>query len=313
MRAAGFPQAAALALLALSLIPFGACSRDGEPRNSAATGSPELAPAARTDLLAAIAAVRNGRPELALQHLQPWLDGPDTTPEHEFVAAQACYDLQRHVEAIERFTRAVAARPEFLATSSSLGFAHYKLGQFAEARACFRQIVEAEPGAYKAHYGLALVEFSEGHLAAAHAAVTAALDLQPDYLKALYLLGRIRQAEGHPGHALDLYTHVLERWPSHEEALYQLAQVQTQLGRHAEAEATLERRAAVYALKEALGALVLQVRAGQDSVAIRLQQVQLQEALGEHEEALRAARAGLAAFPEDRALAQAVARLTRQD
>lgn len=238
------------------------------------------------------------------QHLEPLLERASPSGDVLFIAGSAAYELQRYGEAVTLLSAAVEAKPEFLPTSSALGFAHQKLGAFEQASEAFRAIVAAAPEAYKAHYGLGLVALDEGRLEDARTHLEQALALKPDYLKARFHVARLLHEEKRLEEARDALAGVVEAWPSHEEALYRYARVLSELGDAEGAERVMARHAEVYAAKERIGSLIGRQRAGEDSPDLRRQISTIWLQLGEFGEALGACRAGIAAFPNDAGLAE---------
>ncbi|HZL99058.1 MAG TPA: hypothetical protein VFD43_02300, partial [Planctomycetota bacterium] len=78
---------------------------------------------------------------------------------------------------------------------------------------------------------------------------------------------------------------------------YLLAQAQAALGEAAEAEATLERRAQVYRIKEQLAGYAARRRSGQQTAAEYALEIELQLQLGATAEAARTLDLGLRAHP----------------
>ncbi|MHC4845271.1 MAG: tetratricopeptide repeat protein [Planctomycetota bacterium] len=237
-------------------------------------------------------------------HLQPLLERDAPPGDALFIAGSAAYELQRYGEAVTLLSAAVQAKPDFLPTSSALGFAHHKLGAFEESSEAFAAIIAVAPEAYKAHYGLGLVALDQGRLEAARAHLEQALALRPGYLKARFHMARLLHEEKRLEEARDALAAVVEDWPSHEEALYRYARVLSELGDTDGAERVMARHAEVYAGKERIGALIGRQRAGEDSPDVRRQIVTLWLQLGEFDEGLAACSAAIAKFPNDTGLAE---------
>ena len=241
--------------------------------------------------------------------LQRLLDRDPAPADALYVAGSAAYELQRYGDAVRLLSAAVRANPEFLPTSSALGFAQHKLGAFDQARAAFAAIVAVAPESHKAHYGLGLVALDQGQLDRARTHLERALALQPDYLKARFQLARMLQEEGRLDQARDALAQIVDAWPSHEEALYRYARVLSALGEEIAAQRVMDRRAEVYAAKDRMGGLIAKQRAGQDSPALRQELVTLWLQLGEWTEAHEACLAAIAAFPDDAGMQQLLGRV----
>jgi len=285
-------------LLGLALC---ACQDAAEPTESPA------APLSAEDealVLSALTAMRARDYDAVGVALQPLLDREPPPGDALFIAGSAAYELQRYGDAVRLLSKAVQAKPEFVPTSSALGFAHHKLGAFNEASRVFAQIVAAEPTAYKAHYGLGLVALDQGNLKPARAHLEQALTQKPDYLKARFHMARLLHEEQRLDEARDALAEIVDAWPSHEEALYRYASVLSELGDEQGAERVMARHAEVYATKERIGGLIGRQRAGEDSPELRRQIVTLWLQLGEFGEGLDACRAAMAAFPSDQGLAE---------
>jgi len=245
----------------------------------------------------ALEAMRESRWEDVAPLLQPLLTRPAPPPDATWIAGSAAFNLGRYDEAIERLDDAVRRKPEFLPNAAALGFARREVGDFAGAEATFQQILAVRPQAYKAHYGLGLVALDQGRLPEARRELEAALAIEPKYLKAHAALGRLLFEEGRLADARVELEAVADAWPGNEQALYLLAQVQSALGDQPAADATLARRAQVYATKEQLGALAARRRAGATSAAEYAREVSLHLEIGETSEAARTLALGLRAHP----------------
>lgn len=303
-RGAATSRAAVSTALALALVT--GCGDDG-PATPAGTAPPSSAqvpldPEAAALVSQALEAMRGRRWEEVGPILQPLLARPSPPPDAAWIAGSAAFELGRFTEAVEQLDDAVRRKPAFLPNASALGFARRELGDFAGAEATFQQILAARPTAHKARYGLGLVALDQGRLPDARRELEAALALDPGYLKAHAALGRLLFEEGRHEEARAELERVVEAWPGNEQALYLLAQAQSALGDPAAAEATLARRARVYAIKEQLGALITRRRAGAPTAAEYAQEVSLHLEIGETSEASRALALGLRAYPDAPAL-----------
>ena len=289
-------------VLAVALVlGVAGCGDDASgPPVGAAPAASDDAPldAEATALLGqALESMRGRRWEEVAPTLQPLLARPTPPADASWLAGSAAFELGRYSEAVERLDDAVRRKPAFLPNASALGFARRELGDFAGAQATFEQIVAARPTAHKAHYGLGLVALDQGHLPEARRELEAALALAPQYLKAHAALGRLLLEEGRDAEARDELERVVDAWPGNEQALYLLAQAQSALGDQSAADATLARRARVYAIKEQLGALIARRRAGEVGAADYAQEIGLHLEIGETSEAARTFSLGLRAHP----------------
>lgn len=283
--------------LVLALAAAG-CGDDAPatPGASAPPAAP-LDPEAAALVGQALEAMRGRRWEEVATILQPVLARPSPPPDATWIAGSAAFELGRYPETVELLEDAVRRKPAFLPNAVALGFARRELGDFAGAEATFQEIVAVRPTAHKAHYGLGLVALDQGRLPEARRELEAALALEPRYLKAHAALGRLLLDEGRLEDARDELQRVVEAWPGNEQALYLLAQAQSALGDQPAADATLARRAQVYAIKEQLGGLAARRRSSEPSAADYAQEVRLHLEIGETSEAARTFNLGLRAHP----------------
>jgi tetratricopeptide (TPR) repeat protein len=293
-------------VLLLGLALF-ACQEGVDPPQDAPVTAVEPAPLSAEDealVGSALAAMRARDYEAVGAILKPLLDRDPASGDVLFIAGSAAYELQRYGDAVRLLSQAVVVKPQFLPTSSALGFAHQKLGAFEQASRAFAAIVAADPDAHKAHYGLGLVALDQGELETARAHLEQALAVDPDYLKARFHMARLLHEENRLEEARDALASLVDAWPSHEEALYRYARVLSELGDEEGAERVMARHTEVYAAKQQIGGLIARQRAGEDSPDLRRQIVTLWLQLGEFGEALDACRAARAAFPDDTGLTE---------
>jgi tetratricopeptide (TPR) repeat protein len=253
----------------------------------------------------------SGLPEQVHATLGDLLERSHVPADAQFVAGSAAYELQRYGEAVERLAAAVRDDPDrYLPNSSALGFAHHKLGDFDAARAAFEAVIEADDEKYKAHYGLGLVALSLGDVDAARTHLERCLELRSTYLKGRFAMARLLEMEGRTDDALAQVSTVVSEWPGHDEALFLMARLLQAQGREDEAEQVMARRNAVYAAKEQLAGLGVQLGTKTDGPLLRLQMVEIQMSIGDVREARQMLASARTLYPDDPALAAAWARLT---
>ena len=300
-RHAGLSRPRALAVASALAALVAGCGDDAPATSGPAQPAPAetaLDPEAAALLGQALEAMRGRRWEEVGPILQPLLERPSPPPDATWIAGSAAFELGRFTEAVERLDDAVRRKPAFLPNAAALGFARRELGDFAGAEATFQQILAVRPTAYKAHYGLGLVALDQGRLPEARRELVATLELEPHYLKAHAALGRLLFEEGRHEEARAELERVVDSWPGNEQALYLLAQAQSALGDQDAADATLARRAQVYAIKEQLGAFITRRRSGEPTAAEYAQEVYLHLEIGETSEASRTLALGLRAYPD---------------
>jgi tetratricopeptide (TPR) repeat protein len=128
--------------------------------------------------------------------------------------------------AIELYSRAIAAKPDYVMAHYHLGAALQRAERFQEAFRSFEQVLSLEP------------------------ANAAELELFDD---ALYRLAALDIKMGAHERAVTFLEELLSTNPEHPNAHYALGQALLQLGREAEAQAAFDRHMALLALREPTG------------------------------------------------------------
>ncbi|MFG0317385.1 MAG: tetratricopeptide repeat protein [Planctomycetota bacterium JB042] len=258
-----------------------------------------LGPAEEATLRTATRHLERGHMGEAYATLEPLLARTPPPVEAQYFAGVAASKLRRYEEAAERLSDAVARDPKLWPQMVELGFVHESLGDFDRAIETYRKVLDAAPGKRRARFGLGRVALERGDVALAKEHLERVLKDDPTFVAARYQLARALVDERDWERALVEIDETLRARPSHDQAHYLRATVLARLGRDAEAEAALEKRAEVYKKKERISGLLEQTMHGRDTAAVHATIARLYLDLDDVEEAATAVRVGLAKFPGD--------------
>jgi tetratricopeptide (TPR) repeat protein len=147
----------------------------------------------------------------------------------------------RHVEAIDRFERALVARPDDPRVLFALGNTAATLGMAKPAETFYRQVLSLDPIRLEALVNLSNLLREQGNFAAAEALLLPALarDAQPPEL--WLSLGSVYRESGDQARAERHYREALARHADYPAALANLADLLADDGRRAEARALYDR------------------------------------------------------------------------
>ncbi|MDP3069072.1 MAG: tetratricopeptide repeat protein [Opitutaceae bacterium] len=198
-------------------------------------------PALITLILAAglLTAARNHfyRSDVAL-----WTDNTRHTPANaraHFQLAGVLLARGQTAEAITRYERAIALRPEYVEARHNLGGALLQSGRVMDAIIALEGALRLRPLA-ASYYLLAGAHAQLGRVDAALTAYDAALALQPAHVDALNNRGNLRQQKANSAGALADYETALRADPAHVDARLNAAVALLSLHRPAEAIAHCE-------------------------------------------------------------------------
>jgi tetratricopeptide (TPR) repeat protein len=141
----------------------------------------------------------------------------------------------RHIEAIERFERALGARPDDARVLFALGNTARALGMAGPAEEFFRRVLAQEPARLEATVALANLLRARGQLPAAEALLAPALARDPDSPELWLTLGSTYREMGDAARAAEHYRRALTLKPDYAAALANLADHLTDAGETGEA------------------------------------------------------------------------------
>ena len=141
----------------------------------------------------------------------------------------------RHIEAIERFERALAAEPDDPRVLFALGNTARTLGMARPAEEFFRRVLAQDPARLEALVSLANLLRAQGQLPAAEALLAPALARDPKSPELWLTLGSTYREMGNFTQATEHYRQALTLKPDYAAALANLADLLTDQGRREEA------------------------------------------------------------------------------
>ena len=229
-------------------------------------------------------------------------------------------DFRRKASAedLAAYTKLLKGDPDNPLRHDAVASLYLDAGQFDQAIAEFRQSLRLNPASAPTHYNLGFALSARGRRDEATTAFEDALKIDPDYAQAHNNLGALLQISGHADEAIEHYRRAAALRPDNVESHTNLAQLLAIQGRAADAAAQFSAALSLRAdnvqalaglawiratssdpsLRDGATAISLAERADQ---ATRHQDVTVIDALaaayaavGRYEDALRAARLGLA-------------------
>ncbi len=168
---------------------------------------------------------------------------PDFAEAHNNLG-NALRGVGRFDAAVASYARAVELNARFAAAHSNMSDALRDLGRPRDAAASSRRALEIDPTLSVAHNSLGNALMDLGELDAAAASYRRALDTQPDFTVAAVNLGIVLRLSGAAAQAEDHCRRLVEHKPV-AAACILLAELSADAGRFADAEAWLERAAAI--------------------------------------------------------------------
>jgi Tfp pilus assembly protein PilF len=144
-------------------------------------------------------------------------------------------DLGRLDEAIGCYRKALALRPDLVASLDNLGGALHSQGKLDEAQACYERALALRPDRVESLIGLGLVLRAQGRLEEAVARYERALALSPDHPDAHNNLGIALVDLGRQEDAITHHDRALALQPGRAELHYNLGSVLQRQGLYAEA------------------------------------------------------------------------------
>ncbi len=122
---------------------------------------------------------------------------------------------QQWQEALKRFHRALALRPDHLKALNELGILHKKMGRLDEAARYYSAVLSIAPDDLRAQYNLANVQADMGRFDAAEARYRHVLTQSPGHVEARVNLAELLQRRGRFGDAVSLLRDGLDGVRSH--------------------------------------------------------------------------------------------------
>ncbi len=168
---------------------------------------------------------------------------PDFAEAHNNLG-NALRRLGRLEAAVASYAAAVELNGRFAAAHSNMSDALRDLGRPHDAAASSRRALEIDPALSVAHNSLGNALMDLGELDGAAASYRRALDVQPDFTVAAVNLGIVLRLSGAAAQAEDHCRRLVEHRPV-AAACILLAEISADAGRFADAEAWLERAAAI--------------------------------------------------------------------
>lgn len=185
--------------------------------------------------LAALVALRQGQPQIAVMHLEQAMRGRPHEPVFHCNLGEARRVLGQPEQALAHFRQALALNPAYLAAALNLGGTYFAAGDYTAAWLAYEHALTHAPDhalllAYRAD---ALREL--GRTRAAVAGYEAALAQQPDLVHALTNLGLTLLGLGQPERALALAERAAALEPGSDVARMNLGTILRTLDRLEEA------------------------------------------------------------------------------
>ena len=131
-----------------------------------------------------------------------------------FYRGEALVLLERSVEAIEQFRKAVELRPKNTTCLLRYGEVLFVEWRDAEAERAYRAALELEPDNARGHFLLGELTFQRGQLKAALPFYRRAVELQPDFARAHEMLGSTCDLLGRYDEAIAHYDRAIQLAPS---------------------------------------------------------------------------------------------------
>ena len=180
-------------------------------------------------ILAAHAATRLGKPELAVSPLRDAVANAPDLPEPAFLLCRTLLDLQD--PSLQAALRQAATRhPGQAAAWQQLGLALQRAQRPAEALASFTRAAKADPTLAAAHFGRGLLLRDAGRMLEAQAALHRTVTLDPTASPAWFALGLTCQDLDNEAAAATAFQAALRERPSFAEAAVNLGIALQRLG-----------------------------------------------------------------------------------
>jgi tetratricopeptide (TPR) repeat protein len=157
----------------------------------------------------------------------------------------ALHATKRPVEALERYGRALALRPDYAKAFFNRGITLRELNRLPEALESFERAVALNPDGAEAMECRGSVLCDLGRLEEALLSYQRALAIRPDFAQALNGRGNVLRRMQRPADALESYDAALARVPDYPEALSNRGNALLELGRPEEALESFERALAL--------------------------------------------------------------------
>jgi tetratricopeptide (TPR) repeat protein len=169
-----------------------------------------------------LAALREGKLDEAILHLQESLRIEPECPALLHHLGVAFHKKKRHVDAIDCWQRALALQPDLPDTWLCLGHAKRDTGKLEEAAAHYREVVRLRPQAPEGHFHLGDALRHLGRFADAAVSYRECLRLKPDFVEAHHNLGLALSGQGKAKEAEACQRDAIRLQPTHASALNNL-------------------------------------------------------------------------------------------
>jgi uncharacterized protein (TIGR02466 family) len=182
-----------------------------------------------------IAALQAGHVETAVDRLTRAAAARPDLAEAQFNLANALQRLNRYQEAEASYRRVLAHQPANAAAHNNLGAALQKLNRASEASGCFGQAIALKPDYAEAYHNLCQALRTLGRLDDAVRAGRRATEIRPDYADAHDSTGSALVDDERPDEAIDSFRRALSLRPNWTVALNHMAFALVQSGRSGDA------------------------------------------------------------------------------
>jgi len=191
--------------------------------------------------LLGVIALQQGKPELAVQHIERAIGLNGAAAVFRTNLGEAYRALRRIPEAVACYRRAVELKPDYAEAHQNLGDLLWEQGKLDEATACYQRTVELKPAHADGYHKLGNALKELGKLEAAVASYRRAVELQPESAAAHSNLGVALSAQGKLDEAVACYRRALELKPDFAEVHHNLAAALSDQGKPDEAVACYRR------------------------------------------------------------------------
>jgi tetratricopeptide (TPR) repeat protein len=188
--------------------------------------------------------IESGRPDLAASILGDLLAVDSDNAEAWYKQGNVLKNLNRPMEALTSYQRAIELRPRYTAALCNRGAVMLALGRAQEALNEFQKAVAIDQNDPIAHYNLATANHSLNQSATAHESYAKAIALNPAYVEPHFARGMLHEQSASWQEALNDYDRVLTLNPGFGQADFRLANVLVQLKRWEDALTSYDRAVA---------------------------------------------------------------------
>lgn len=174
--------------------------------------------------------------------------------------------LNRDAEAIASYRKALGLQPDLYEAKLNLGVLLLKTKQNDEALKVLESAVSAKPAEFRPNYYTGVAALASGDLAKAEALLRKASQLDPKSADAEAALGRLLARQDNLDEAAQHFRRAYELDSQSQGPMLELAELYERKGRKDDAIAIYKQFVEVPAVKERLGALLLETGKGSDAI-----------------------------------------------